>query len=222
MGGNHLNSFIEKSLPILVILGPGLVFGFMGKPTEMGIAIAAGAVAAAFINIDKIQEFKGAGFEAKMKIVVADIYATTENLKQISKPLISSILINLTYGDRIGGAGPIIKHKIRDDLLKLAESLDVSDTEIQESVITFTRYLTWDHLNHFVNLLDSTIPIEIKNKLYALKNHMSDEFPDEKVIKTILGDSLVLLQEKNIEYLNDYTYYKTNKKLRRAEALTRI
>ncbi|MBD3670027.1 MAG: hypothetical protein HUJ29_04565 [Gammaproteobacteria bacterium] len=36
-------------------------------PAEMGLAILSGALGMAFSNIDKISEFKGAGFEAKMK-----------------------------------------------------------------------------------------------------------------------------------------------------------
>ncbi|WP_417684989.1 hypothetical protein [Pseudidiomarina gelatinasegens] len=33
---------------------------------EMGMAILAGAIGLAFVNIDKISKFKGAGFEAEM------------------------------------------------------------------------------------------------------------------------------------------------------------
>ncbi|MEL7797955.1 hypothetical protein [Idiomarina loihiensis] len=33
---------------------------------EMGMAILAGSVSLAFVNIDKIAKFKGAGFEAEM------------------------------------------------------------------------------------------------------------------------------------------------------------
>jgi hypothetical protein len=66
----------------------------IGKPIEMGIAVVAGAVAAAFINIDKIQQFKGAGFDAEMKKVVEETHATVEILKKLGKPLIISILVN--------------------------------------------------------------------------------------------------------------------------------
>lgn len=42
-------------------------FGYVGRPTEMGLSIAAAALALAFCNIDKIRKFKGAGFEAEMR-----------------------------------------------------------------------------------------------------------------------------------------------------------
>lgn len=41
------------------------VLAFLGKPTEMGLAILAGAIGLAFANIDRIRKFKGAGFEAE-------------------------------------------------------------------------------------------------------------------------------------------------------------
>ncbi|MDZ7686942.1 MAG: hypothetical protein U5O39_19965 [Gammaproteobacteria bacterium] len=52
---------------VLVLLGVSSAFGFLSMPTEMGLAIVAGALGLAFANIDKIAEFSGAGFSAKMK-----------------------------------------------------------------------------------------------------------------------------------------------------------
>ncbi|WP_432472360.1 hypothetical protein [Amphritea sp. HPY] len=54
-------------LSAIVLLGISSLFGFMSMPTEMGFAILAGALGMAFSNIDKISEFSGAGFSAKMK-----------------------------------------------------------------------------------------------------------------------------------------------------------
>ncbi len=49
-----------------VLLVVSSVLAFLGKPTEMGFAILAGALGLAFANINKIRKFKGAGFEAEM------------------------------------------------------------------------------------------------------------------------------------------------------------
>jgi DNA-binding MarR family transcriptional regulator len=50
-----------------VLLVVSSVLAFLGKPTEMGVAVLAGAIGLAFASIDKIKKFKGAGFEAEMK-----------------------------------------------------------------------------------------------------------------------------------------------------------
>jgi hypothetical protein len=44
---------------LLVVIST--IFGAYGKPTEMGLAILAVAVAMAFSNLDKLEFFKGAG-----------------------------------------------------------------------------------------------------------------------------------------------------------------
>lgn len=51
----------------IILLGVSSVFGFMSMPTEMGLSILSGALGMAFSNLDKISEFSGAGFSAKMK-----------------------------------------------------------------------------------------------------------------------------------------------------------
>lgn len=50
-----------------VLLGISTILGLLVRPTEMGIAVVAGALGLAFSNIDKIAKFKGAGFEAEMR-----------------------------------------------------------------------------------------------------------------------------------------------------------
>jgi hypothetical protein len=65
-----LIGFIQRFLKffsVAVLLIVPCYFGYMGQSTEMGLAILAGALGLAFSNIDKLSEFSGAGFSAKMK-----------------------------------------------------------------------------------------------------------------------------------------------------------
>lgn len=64
------------SFVVLLVVSSAL--GFLGKPTEMGLAIIAGALGLAFSNINKLAKFKGAGFEAEMRMVEAIIENQTE------------------------------------------------------------------------------------------------------------------------------------------------
>lgn len=61
-----LNTIIQ-ALSFVVLLFGSFCFGYLGKPTEMGLSILAGVLSLAFTNIDKISKFKGAGFEAEMR-----------------------------------------------------------------------------------------------------------------------------------------------------------
>ncbi len=70
---NQVIAFLKGLLSLVVIIAPCWYFGYHGKTTEMGISIVAGALAATFINLDKVYRVKGAGFEAEMYKAVEDI-----------------------------------------------------------------------------------------------------------------------------------------------------
>lgn len=57
---------LYRFLAFAFILGGSAYFGYVGRPAEMTLAIVAGSIALAFSHIDRIQRFKGAGFEAEM------------------------------------------------------------------------------------------------------------------------------------------------------------
>jgi hypothetical protein len=215
-------NFLNKFLTALFILGPGTMFGLMNKPTEMGIAIVAGALTVAFFNIDKFERFKGAGFEAEMKKAVDEIYATTENLKSVTKPLLVSIMANLTYAGRWGGMNIQEKMRLKEELRKLAESLEVQDKEVQMAIETFERYHTWDHFNYFTSNLhkNGNIPDELINTFNKeLKDFSSSNFPSKELIIERLGEYYKQMKDTDQELLEDYFYYKDNKKLRRTLSL---
>ena len=64
-----------RFLAFAFILAGSGYFGYLGRPAEMGLAIVAGSIALAFSYIDKIQRFKGAGFEAEMRQQLETIVA---------------------------------------------------------------------------------------------------------------------------------------------------
>ena len=69
---------IIKLISFAFLLLGSFYFGYKGQTTEMGLCILSASLALAFANIDKIQKFKGAGFEAEMKMVQSIIDKETE------------------------------------------------------------------------------------------------------------------------------------------------
>ena len=63
---NTINTIL-KLVAYIVLFGFSLIFGFLSKATEMALAIVAGCLGLAFLNLHKMKKFKGAGFEAEMK-----------------------------------------------------------------------------------------------------------------------------------------------------------
>lgn len=60
-----------KSALTVLVLAAMLVFtiilAFQEKPASATVVVAAGAISMAFLNLDRFQSFKGAGFEAVMR-----------------------------------------------------------------------------------------------------------------------------------------------------------
>jgi len=111
-----MNKSILAILSGITLFGVSGALAFLGRPTEMGLAILAGAIGFAFSNIDKISRFKGAGFEAEMReqqvaeSVVTAQTENTESLKSIAfdiderRQSIMSSLLHTDYNSRyVGG-----------------------------------------------------------------------------------------------------------------------
>ena len=58
--------FVVQVSGYLILLGGALLFGVLGRPAEMALAIAAGSLALAFSEIERFRRVKGAGFEAEL------------------------------------------------------------------------------------------------------------------------------------------------------------
>ena len=205
----------------LIILLPGLVFGILARPTEMGLAIIGGAIAAAFLNMDKIQRFRGAGFEAEMKKAVEEAYATIENLRELARPLVVSTLGVLTFSGRWGGMDPDQKHKLAQDLERITESLSLNYGEVESAKHQFYRYHTWDRYTEFINAVskEENIDSTAKRRLAELRDYKSPGFPSKEVIEKTLGSSVDNLGAETRGVLKDYLYYVENHRLRRKETL---
>jgi hypothetical protein len=199
-----LSEFIKAVAAVVLILGSALPFGYLGKPTEMGLGLVVGAIAAAFINIDKIQELKGAGFQLKMRQVIEEAYATTKALRKLAKPLLESTVYMLTMAGRAGGLDEKQKHTFRAEFERLGSELQLGDDiDIRAVHEAFFRYHTWDHFNAFVHNLEA----EDNKKILAAmgRDYGSTRFPSQLEIEQALEPDIPrtrLSLEPDINKLN--------------------
>ena len=125
---------MKNFLIILLVILPTFYFGYIGKPTEMGIMVIASSITVAFLNMDKIQKFKGAGFEAEMKKVVDEAYITLDNLKSVALPLITTTIDNISWGKRWGASESDRDSQMFNELLKIIDELKLDNVEIEDAV----------------------------------------------------------------------------------------
>lgn len=110
-----------------------VMFGLLGKPAEMGLIIVAGAIVLAFFNIDKIQKFKGAGFEAEMKRAVDEANATIEQLREVAATSAEAILTDLMAGNFFDGTTLETRLNLHDQLIVNLKEIGASNRQIQKA-----------------------------------------------------------------------------------------
>ena len=119
---------------IVLIIGPALLLGLLGKPTGAITAlVVAGTVAAIFLNLEKFERFTGpGGTSAELRKKLDEAAATLNNLREVAKPLIISTLNNITHANRWGGMDHTEKHQLVGELETTARELAIdSDPDIQ-------------------------------------------------------------------------------------------
>lgn len=186
----------------------------------MGLFIVACAIALAFANIDKVQRFKGAGFEAEMKKAVEEAYATTESLKKLAKPLILSTLSNLIFAGRWGGMGKERQHQLKGEMEQLAKEIDVFDADIESESEKYFAWNAIDIVSDLVSAVQKTDPPleeDVKESILLMINRDSDKYPQIEELKGALS-SLSEAQNQVVEpFIEDYEYYLMNRTIRRPD-----
>ncbi|YCI79338.1 hypothetical protein M1D47_12605 [Bacillus sp. R1-10] len=207
---------MKQFFTILLIIVPAAYFGYEGKEAVMGLAILAGAIAGGFLNIDKFENFSGAGFSAEMKkevkMAVDEVYVTIDNLKDLAKPIFHMGISNLTNDGRFKSMGLEEKEEYKDSIVALAKNLDVYDEEFQKKITGLNRMNTYDLYSYFVRQIEKDIGnTELINDLYNLRDVNLDMFPEKEQIQNLLTD--IQLSENASQKLDEYLYYKKHNKI---------
>lgn len=210
---------MNRILSIIFIVVPTMYFGYIGKATEMGLALLMGTLVATFINLDKFSSFKGAGFEAQLreaKETVEKALVTVENLREILQPLLFNTLHSITYMGRIGGGGPSTnKDTIRDGCEKIISTLKIDSPELLDIISTYNKFNMWDAYGQILNLLNQIDdrPQTLLIQLDVDNRYSDDNYPPLSFIYKALSDNNIPLDTlssdiskaiKNYEYRLTY------------------
>lgn len=196
---------------LVLIFGPSTAFGCFGKTAEMGIALTAGALAAAFVNFDKFEKFKGAGIEFEIKKaekIISEANATLEQLRAVTEPLIVSNIKIISEGLTWDG----FPEKEEEKFLSIIQTLNSTTLKSSEVEKAMERH-------HFIRRRQLYNEIiynvqkqneQVANQLYQFLDEESLYCPPESKIVEVLKGLDKVFQETN-ELLADYSYYYENK-----------
>jgi len=186
--GNTVRSNLLNVALMVALLISTVFFGWLERPVEMAAMILAGAVCLAFANIDRIQSFKGAGFEAEMRNAVNEAYTTTAHLKAIATPLILTNIMNLTYGNRWDGLGYERELKLKNELSEAVKLLELDSSEIDAAFKTFYIYQGVDLIAEIYNEAQSRFQSPaIFSALQPLIKHDVEVLPSVEALRQALS-----------------------------------
>lgn len=201
---------------ILLILAPTFYFGYIGKSVEMGIMLVASSITVAFLNIDKVQKFKGAGFEAEMRKVVDEASVTLENLKSVATPLIVTTIDALTWGKRLGDSDSNRDVEMFNKLIELVDELNLEYNQITNAIDEYYALKILDKYSVFKRTFKDSQASKNKSvvELNAIEKSLNEiidfrvnKFPSKKTILETLNIQECGLNDTALKSLNEYIVY---------------
>lgn len=187
-----------NALLMAVLITGAALFGWRELPVEMGVMVVACSICLAFANIDRIQSFKGAGFEAEMRKAVDEAYATTEHLKAIATPLVLAGIQNLTYGGRWDGLGHDRERALKMEFENTAKLLQLDQPELKAAFKAFYIYQGIDLIVEIYNEIQTRFPNpEVYAAISPILNRDVQQLPSIEQVRKVLAP----LSPENIEAL---------------------
>jgi hypothetical protein len=191
----------------ILLIASVFVFGLKGMAAEMGIAVAASGIFLAFANLDKFSEFKGAGFEAKLREAVDEANATIENLKEVARPLIITNLFVLAKAGRFSEGAFNKTHDVFDQLAELQSEIGLLNSQdLESSKSSYLNINAWDMVSELSGSIERA-----GNESFSVKSretmgtHSFEVAPEIQKFNELVSDiELCGISQKQYEALKNY------------------
>ena len=211
---------------VLLTIALATMFGLLSKSTEMGLIIVAGAIGLAFLNIDKIQRFKGAGFEAEMKKAVENAIATIEQLRNVATTSARATLTSLMAANFMSGTTMKNRLELHDQLISNLVDIGASKQQIEEADEMWKKGVGVIYHRGIKKIL------EVRNSSNGLNIEASQEFqnllkfdewkaPSSVEIKKFI-ESKGLMEQELKDLIDDYRHYESTGIIKRKELFFKL
>lgn len=217
----------------LLTFASAVMFGLKGTATEMGIIVVAGAICLAFLHIDKIQKFKGAGFEAEMKQAVAEANATIQQLREVATTSAEAVLTYLMAGNFMDGTTLGKRLDLHDQLIVNLENIEASPEQIHKADIMWRNgigvifhrgiraALEGRENPHQINAKAEKHVLDASNEFQNLLDFPNWMAPSPKEIEEFANDKGVMNPMVE-ELLKDYSEFMQSGTFRRRDVFVKL
>ena len=198
-------------------------FGAAGRLKEMWTAIGAGLLCMAFTRLDRLSEFSGLGFHAKLRKMEAAeeaAWASVDAVKAISKAIVSASLEGLVNSSTAEWECQE-NVRIRNNLYRsLCDDIGIDSAEADLVVAPFNAHVLVMHAENLIDAADKqhTLSEEAVDRASRDLIRCGDWYtgPVES-FRMFLRDNDVSEVDEVKEAMVDMEYYRKNNELRRPE-----
>ncbi|CAM8662101.1 hypothetical protein MCEMIEM13_01801 [Comamonadaceae bacterium] len=217
----------------ILMMGLALLFGLLGKPTEMGLMIVAGAIAISFLNIDRIQRFKGAGFEAEMKLAVEHVHATVDQLRLMAAASAESTLTTLMAENFFDGSTLATRLDLHDRLIQSLVEIGVPSNKIASANDRWRKgvgviyhrgvrhYLEGRTQKSHINYDASPAVLAASSEFQDLLKFENWDAPSAQQMREFINDRGLMNSEVE-KLLKDYAHFEVTSEIQRRDVFVNL
>jgi len=214
---SNVNAFLV--IAGILVLGVGLLVGFLEHIAVMYAALFAFFACLLAANLDRISEFKASatGVEAKTREVIAKAENAVSELQLLAKNVVELTLGLVKRSGRLSGYSDAEQESIKGRLLEVLQNVGIPKEELPQMMREWHSFTEFDYTHAILGnqLPDGNDPT-LAQEWHELRHRGMTEILTPEELRQFL-EKHNLLTTARAEYIEDYAHYRIHKSHRRPE-----
>ena len=179
----------------------------------------------AFLFIANIKNIKSAkatksGFEFEAQEVIHKAEVTISEMQDIAKLVAKTALSLIKRSGRMGGYPEEEQEALKNRFLQLLSDLNISDEEKNVILEDYNKFIEIDYVFLLLgHMVPTSWPPEEQRKRKEMIRDVITSYPSPEEIEELLVTNDAMTDNHRI-VLEDYKYFRNNKRYRRPEAIS--
>jgi uncharacterized membrane protein len=204
----------------ILLLIVGIIAGFNKCITLTILCFLGVAVLYCIKNADKIKnaKFSKDGFEFEFRRIMKEAEVTIAEMQELAKLVSKTALSSMKRMPIYGGYSIAQEETIKESFLKMLSKIKLSSKDIEYVLEEYNKYIEMDYVHLLLIVNTSGLMQDEHNELIQMEACSEDNYPSPEEIETYL-EKHNFVDKLRKELLEDYKYFRANKKYRRPKVI---